>query len=106
MDEATHLLEKINTIVERYEAQKRKNASDFNIFSITGIHYKELPICSLLRELLDPHGSHMQGSLFIKSFTLQVLKQNSFTDEDFAKAKVYKEVHIDEKRRIDILISI
>jgi hypothetical protein len=37
MDEATQLLQKINTIVERYEAQKRINASDFNIFSITGI---------------------------------------------------------------------
>ena len=106
MNEATILLQKINTIVEGYEVQKRTTASDFNIFSITGIHYKELPICSFLRELLDPHGSHMQGGLFLKTFMLQVLKQNYFTDEDFAKAKVYKEVHIDEKRRIDILVSI
>ena len=106
MDEATQLLQKINTIVERYEAQKRTNASDFNIFSITGIHYKELPICSFLRELLDPRGSHMQGILFLKTFTLQVLKQNHFTNEDFAKARVYKEVHIDKNRRIDILIRI
>ena len=106
MDEATQLLQKVNAIIERYEKQKQISASDFNIFSIVGIHYKELPICSLLRELLDPHGSHMQGELFLKTFTLQVLKQNIFTDEDFAKAKVYKEVHIDKKRRIDILISI
>lgn len=106
MEEVAKLLQEINSIVEGYEAQKRANASDFNIFSITGIHYKEVPICSFLRELLDPHGNHMQGSLFLKSFTLEVLKQNCFTDEDFAKAKVYKEVRIDINRRIDILINI
>jgi hypothetical protein len=106
MDDATLILQKISTIVDAYEAKKKANASDFNIFSITGIHYKELPICSFLRELLDPQGSHMQGSLFLKTFIKQVLRQNIFADEDYDKAKVYKELHIDNKRRIDILISI
>ena len=106
MDEKIKLLQKIDSIVEEYEAKKRANASDFNIFSITGIYYKEVPICSFLRELLDSHGNHMQGSFFLKRFTLEILKQNCFTDEDFAKAKVYKEVRIDKKRRIDILLNI
>ena len=99
MDDATLILQKISTIVDAYEAKKKANASDFNIFSITGIHYKELPICSFLRELLDPQGSHMQGSLFLKTFIKQVLRQNIFADEDYDKAKVYKELHIDKYRR-------
>ena len=106
MEDVMQLLQTVNTIVEANEAKKKASASDFNIFSITGIHYKEVPICSFLRELLDPQGSHMQGSLFLKTFTQQVLKQNIFSDEEFTKAKIYKEEHIDNKRRVDILISI
>ncbi len=106
MEDVIQLFQKVNTIVEANESVKKASASDFNIFSITGIHYKELPICSFLRELLDPQGSHMQGSLFLKTFTQQVLKQNNFSDEEFAKAKVYKELRVAENRRIDILIRI
>ena len=100
------LLNHAKVIVEQQEEKRKADASKFNIFSITGVKYKELPICSFLRELLDPKGSHGQGDVFLASFIRQVLKQDNLSESDFEKAKVFQEIHIAKDRRIDILISV
>ena len=100
------LLNHAKVIVEQQEEKRKADASKFNIFSITGVKYKELPICSFLRELLDPKGSHGQGDVFLASFIRQVLKQDNISESDFAKAKVFQEIHIAKDRRIDILICV
>lgn len=100
------LLNHAKVIVEEQEEKRKANASEFNIFSITGIQYKELPMCSFLRELLDPKGCHGQGDIFLATFIRQVLKQDNLSESDFAKAKVFQEIHIAKDRRIDILICV
>jgi hypothetical protein len=104
--DATELLENVKNIVDQQEEKHKADAFDFNIFSITGIQYKELPVCSFLRELLDPKGCHMQGNLFLETFIRQVLNQDSFSESDLAKAKVFQEILIAKDRRIDVLISV
>ena len=74
------LLNHAKVIVEQQEEKRKADASKFNIFSITGVKYKELPICSFLRELLDPKGSHGQGDVFLASFIRQVLKQDNLSE--------------------------
>ena len=103
---AAELLENVKSIVEKQEEKYKADASEFNIFSITGIQYKELPMCSFLSELLDPKGSHGQGDVFLATFIRQVLKQDNLSESDFAKAKVFQEIHIAKDRRIDILICV
>ena len=103
---AAELLENVKSIVEKQEEKYKADASKFNIFSITGIQYRELPVCSFLRELLDPKGNHGQGDVFLATFIRQVLKQDYFSKSDFTRANVFQEVHIAKDRRIDILISV
>ena len=104
--DAAELLERVKTIVEKQEEKRKSDAFNFNIFSVTGIQAKELPFCSFLRELLDPKGSHMQGALFLETFTRQVLIQDNLSELDFTKANVLQELYIAKDRRIDILISV
>ena len=104
--DAAELLESVKTIVEKQEEKRKADALNFNIFSIVGVQYKELPVCSFLRELLDPKGSHMQGVFFLATFIRQVLEQDGFSESDLAKAKVFQEVRIAKDRRIDIIISV
>lgn len=62
------LLESVVETYKRFAEQYRVTGSQFNIFTITGSHNKEVHICRILANLLDPQGSHYQGSLYLKLF--------------------------------------
>ena len=56
-------------ILEQSRKHTRVNAPHFNIFQVLGVSYYEVTTHSaLLRELLDPFGTHGQGNLFFKLF--------------------------------------
>lgn len=77
---------------------------DFNIFSILRIETKEVFICRLLSELLNPFGSHQLGATPLLLFIKSVLQLHDVCDTEAEKVRVVTEEQIDEKRRVDIVI--
>lgn len=101
------LLDEVKTIVVKNHAENYKQGKEFNVFYIQGIASDEVKVCRFIRELLDPIGSHGQGTIFLKSFVKIVLKlEEIFSDDDYSKARVTREEKIDEDRRIDLVIRI
>jgi len=98
------LLDEITDIRMKNEEYIKESGSDFNIFYILNVSYKEVYICRVLHELLNPVGSHHLGLIFLEPFINNVLKMD-FTDIDFQTAKVYKELPILDNRRIDLSIE-
>ncbi|MDR0854012.1 MAG: PD-(D/E)XK nuclease family protein [Clostridiales Family XIII bacterium] len=96
------LLDKVNLIHNEFEAIYRANGSKFNIFSIAAIETKEIVICNVIAELLNPNGRHCQGDIFLRIFVKGVLGIDSF---DYNDVKVMTEYPIKDNRRIDILIT-
>lgn len=79
-------------IIARQEEIKRLKGEDFNIFSILGIESSENKTHSaFLGELLNPRGSHLLGSVFLKLF-LETIDFNSVFD--YATATLIIEKHI------------
>ncbi len=102
------LFEDVRVIVESNRAENYKNGKDFNVFYVQGVSSDEVRICKLIRELLDPNGSHGQGDVFLRQFFIDVIKLdvNEFSDYQFMNCRVVCEEIIDDLRRIDIVIHI
>ena len=108
------ILQLLDDTKELIEKEKRKkeelmlNGDFFNIFSILGIEEKEVYMCKLLAELLNPKGSHGQKGLFLKLFFDKFL---SSINIDIGNIEVKTEEltnHLEEdkcRRRIDIRIK-
>ena len=111
MTESIHttalLLGHITTIVKNYEEQYRKTGLSYNIFKIAKIADRELIMCRVLADLLNPKGLHNQGDAYLKLFLETVVKAfiAKIENFNFAKAKVSTEYLINENRRIDIIID-
>ena len=105
-DNAALLLERVAETQRRFAEQYRVTGSKFNIFTITGTKNKEVQICRVLANLLDPKGSHYQGSLYLKSFVERIAAKNSvYAKIDADAARVLTEYVIDGNRRIDIVLA-
>ncbi|MBR5509109.1 MAG: PD-(D/E)XK nuclease family protein, partial [Lachnospiraceae bacterium] len=65
MDLTEKLLCKTHNIVEECRKQASETGELFNIFDITGMKYKEVLVCRVIGELLNPQGSHCQGSRYL-----------------------------------------
>ena len=101
------LLEEVNIIAEKYDFLYQKTGGYFNIFNITNIEADEVRICRLFKELLDPHGCHCQGVVYLKLFIKYVLHMDKeFSEVDYKTALVEREYLIDDNRRIDLVICI
>ena len=106
-DKMIQLLDDAKQIVDRYYRENAKQGEKFNIFYIQGTASDEVRVCRLIRELLDPKGSHGQGAFFLKRFMKTVLQdKEDFSDDDYKNAQVDRELIINDARRIDIVIQI
>lgn len=108
MENVQTLLTATAAIEQRHAANSSKTAQHFNAFTITGIGADEIRICKMLRELLDPKGTHGQGPAFLKPFIEDVLliDKNAFNHPDYMQATVESEHSINNNRRIDLLLTI
>ena len=79
--------------------------SEYNIFNVLEINEKEVIMCRLLADLLNPEGQHGCGILFLKSFLKDILKEYRMSDTLLAHTAVIKEFVINNDRRIDIVIQ-
>ena len=102
------MLEDVKLIIATNRGECFRQGKEFNIFWVQRTADKEVKICRLIRELIDPSGSHGQGDIFLRRFISDVLKieKLEFTSEDYQRANVVCEELIKDDRRIDLVIRI
>lgn len=115
MDDLPNIKTAIDLLYEAEFQIRDKIESDpfriFNVFDVLSVQYKEVIMCRMLKELLDPKGKHGKGNKFLKLF-FQVIKESKceiVPDEDLDKSsnvQVSNEYVIDGNRRIDILVKV
>ena len=98
------LIAQVATLNEKYDAIKRLNGENFNIFSILDMERKEVDTHSkFIYELLNPNGSHGQGELFLQLFLSSVL---NLPDENVCAVKREDLTrYAGRNRRIDFVIE-
>lgn len=101
---AKHLLSFAQTVREYEEELAFASGEHFNVFDILRLgHYEVRTHSPLLRELLDPKGSHGLGATFLQLFLDN--KAVAVKGFDAPSAKVFTEYSIGDLGRIDILIQ-
>lgn len=104
MEDQLSIITECEGIVNEHLKATEELNSSYNIYRLLNVTDKEVPMCRILADLLDPDGSHGEGSKYLKEFFSVVLHQ-SITDNELLDAKVYREYRITDERRIDIVIS-
>ena len=95
------LLKKLSTCNEN---SSENSDNTYNIFEILGVEYNEVIVCRFIGDLLDPKGRHGLGCMPLKYFINDVLNGSAAEDKGLENASVKLEEHIDNDRRIDIVI--
>lgn len=101
------LMTRINEISNKYEEISKVSGDNFNVFRVIELTSDEVRLHSkFLAELLNPKGSHGQGSKFLDLF----IQQFDIKNVDSETSKVSVEKYIGNKTdteggRIDILIE-
>lgn len=98
------LLKEISEISKKHKTINQKTGGFFNIFQILNVDTDEVRICRFIYELLNPEGSHYQGTIYLELFMENVLNITLDKDE-YKSIKVYREYVIDNGRRIDLVIK-
>ena len=97
------LLECKQITAQHAEAKKNRRRT-YNIYQLLDITDKEIQMCRILADLLDPDGVHDEGIKYLKVFFDTVLHID-LPDSVLWGAKVEREYPIINKRRIDIVID-
>lgn len=105
MENIQNFLDNATKIRNKHILENEKTGKQFNVFEITHINNKELPVCMFIHELINPKGSHFQEGKFLQSFCDVVLNYQFDLDTCNA-AKVTREKIITNDRRIDLYIEI
>lgn len=99
-----HVDKLLDQIATETIGDHKDNGVNFNIFSVLGVETKEVIICRLLREFLDPRGRHGMGEVPLRLFANMVLQLPEFGELEAKNATVEAEECIDDQRRVDIVI--
>jgi hypothetical protein len=103
---AASLLSGVSGTVKRFEAKWRETGEKYNIFKVAGIADKEVRMCRVLADWLDPQGQHRKGSRYLALFWKAIApKLRNCPALDFERTRVTPEYRIDENRRIDIALE-
>ena len=96
----------LKKIIDDYMDSKLEEVS-YNVFDVLSVSDKEVIMCRMLADLLNPKGKHKNGTKYLESFLQIVLKNKyEFTEELLKKTEVIKELKIPESdRRIDIVVK-
>ena len=75
-DRLESILDQVRVLKAKYDERAKATGKNFNVFSILDRERKEVETHSaIIAELLNPHGSHSQGTLFLKLFLGKLLKK-------------------------------
>ena len=104
---AALLLERVSATVKAFEDQYRETGAAYNVFKVMRINKKEVEMCRVLSDLLDPKGLHYQGNTYLKLFMDMVVNPliGKTITLNPVKTKVTPEYSTEEGRFIDIVIS-
>ncbi len=94
----------INELLNKLKEQK-SSEHDYNILTVLGVDDKEVRLCRLIGDLLDPNGAHGLGCMPLERFLDQLRILGRFKG-DLNNAYVVLEDVIDSNRRVDIAIYI
>ena len=99
-------LNRVRAIIKHAEDETQAKAMDFNIFHTLNAADKEVMMCRVLYEFLNPKGKHGRGSLYLKNFLEDILGLDDVTNDELSEANIYREYVIrGTDRRIDIYID-
>ena len=100
------LLEQCSSIIKNFENNDILTGRKYNIFKVANINEKEVIMCRVLADLLDPKGKHYRGDTYLKYF-IEIVNEKLKTPFilNTKNARVYTEYRTDIKRRIDIVIE-
>ncbi|MDR0290719.1 MAG: PD-(D/E)XK nuclease family protein, partial [Treponema sp.] len=59
------LLEQCSAVLKGFESNDAQTGRKYNIFKIANINEKEVIMCRVLADLLDPKGLHNQGDIYL-----------------------------------------
>jgi len=110
LSEISILLHSVRLILDHQAQIEELKGEQFNIFSVLRMEYKENATHSaFLSTLLNPDGSHLKGSVFLRLF-LQVVQIENFIEIDTAKVKTEFSIgfvnnELKTGGRIDIFIN-
>ena len=101
----------MESVLDRVIKQNTENVNllktkDYNIFSVLQIQSKEVLICRMMADLLNPRGQHGAGEEYLKIFLRDCLGMEKMDTKLADQAIVTAEYAIDDERRIDIVIEI
>ena len=69
-------LKQVRKLKEQHEKRAAVTGEDFNVFEILGVERREVKHSAMLANLLNPKGSHRQGTVFLEHFlNLELLGQ-------------------------------
>lgn len=102
MEELFKQVEQIVRQVQETNEESRKRGEQFNIFGVCGVNHYENTHSRIIAELLNPQGSHGQGSIFLDAFLASLNTDINFLLD--RGARVFTEYTTTEGR-IDILIT-
>ena len=99
----SNILPQIQLLKDKYDELAAVTGEHFNVFSILGVEADEVRTHSaFLADLLNPQGSHRQGTAFLKLFLEKALEYSG--PDEYKNFQVTKEASI-EQGRIDILLE-
>jgi hypothetical protein len=100
------LLNGVTEIIKGYEAEWQKTGEKYNIFTVAGIAHKEVIMCRVLADLMNPRGKHGQGSRYLTLFWEKIAsKLPGRPALVIEHTRVTTERVPDKNRRIDIALE-
>jgi hypothetical protein len=104
--EVALLLEHASGVIKNYDNLYRSKGLKYNIFKIARISEKEVIICRVITDLLNPKGTHYKGDVYLKLFwDIVSPKIENCPELKTENARVINEYSTDVNRRIDIVIE-
>lgn len=113
LSDIRNLLKNVSVISKKYDDIAKITGEKFNIFSIMSMETNERYTHSaIIGELLNPKGSHGQGSIFLKLFFDEIECLKSINEFNFENARITSEKYlgvVDIERKtggfIDLIIE-
>ena len=95
-------LDKVYELITDYVTRDGRRI--YNIFKVLEMTDKEVLMCRVLTDFLNPNGAHGKGAKYLELFLDKILHREDY-EAICATAHVFKEYPIEEERRIDIVIE-
>jgi hypothetical protein len=103
---AARLLNGVTDIIKHYEETWQKTGEKYNLFKVADIAHKEVIMCRVFADLMNPQGAHGQGSRYFGLFWKTIApKLPGSMALEVEHTKVTTEYVINENRRIDIALE-